>query len=179
MISLPQFTPMIRVGPLRLAPCEESWLRGRLETAAAEAGRGEFWPTADIARGVIEYLEQHYEGSAIDLTALIGKIRALLVRVGCADIAGLLDPSPPPVPVSLTDLAASAGNGFELFFFEMLRQELDLLADHGVRQVQLNGLHACVRLLRRAGKWRRDCAELADEIVAFVRWHEMTPCCAG
>lgn len=162
---------MIRVGTLPLAPCEEAWLRHRLELAAVQAGRGDFWPMGDMARGVMEYLGLHYPGTAIDLPALIDKIQALLQRVGCGDIAGHLDTSPPPIPLTMPDLAVTAGNGFELIFFRILGQELKAMDEQGVREVALVGLRECVHLLRGTGKWRRDCAELEAEIRSFIRRH--------
>jgi hypothetical protein len=171
VIAFPQFIPLVRVGGLPPAPCDEQWLRRCLDEAAVSAGRGEFWATGDIARGVLQYLETHCHGSVIDLPALIGKLRAVLECLGCGDIAGHLDAAPPPMPVPLAGLASDAGNGFELLFFEMLGRELVVLAGSGVREVRLEGLRDCVLQLRGGARWRRDCEQLACDIRAFVRGH--------
>ena len=175
MICLPSQQPLLRIGDLPLAPCEEQWLQERIEQAAAAAGRGEFWLAADVARGVMDYLAGHHPGSTIDLAALLDRVRALLARIDCPDVAEYLDSSPPPQRLSLDDLAAEAGNGFELQFFAILRRFLESCARHGIREIRLSGIKSCVRSLRNARKWRPDCESLEQEIIAFVRHHRLNP----
>jgi hypothetical protein len=162
---------LLRVGDLPLAPCQEDWLQRRIEQAAQAAGRGEFWLASEIARGVMEYLERDYKGTVIALPALLDRVRALLARLDCADVAAHLDGTPPPATVSLAQLADEAGDGFELHFFARLRDRLVACAANGVREVHITGLRPCVQQLRRAAKWRKDCEALAREILAFIRHH--------
>ncbi len=173
MICLPQRQPLLRVGDLPLAPCQEDWLQARIGQAAQAAGRGDFWLAGEIARGVMEYLERDYQGTVIALPALLDRVRALLARLDCADVAAHLDATPPPATVSLAELADEAGDGFELHFFSRLRDRLVACAAHGVREVHLTGLRPCVQHLRRAATWRKDCEALAHEILAFIKLHAM------
>lgn len=175
MICLPNQQPMLRIGDLPPAPCEEEWLQQRIEEAAHAAGRGEFWVAADIARGVMDYLADHYQGSAIALPSLLERIRNLLAKIDCADVAEHLDGTPPPTHLSLPQLAAEAGNGFELHFFADLGRRLAACAAHGVREVRVSGIKSCVRHLRGAAKWRKDCEALEHEILAFIRSHRVAP----
>lgn len=173
MICLPQRHPLLRVGDLPLVQCNEDWLQQRIEQAAQAAGRGDFWLASEIARGVMEYLENSYKGTVISLPALLDRVRALLARLDCADVAEHLDGSPPPATVSLAQLADEAGDGYELHFFSRLRDRLQACAANGVREVHITGLRPCVRQLRRAAKWRKDCEALAREILAFIQHHSV------
>lgn len=175
MIALPQNQPLLSVGDLPLAPCEENWLHQRIQAAAQAAGRGDFWLARDISRGVMEYLERDYNGTVIALPALLDRVRALLNRLDCADVAAHLDATPPPVLFAMPELAEEAGNGFELAFFSSLRHRLQACAAHGVQEVRLSGLRPCVQFLRGTGKWRKDCEALANEILAFIRQHHLAP----
>jgi hypothetical protein len=175
MISLPNQQPLLSVGDLPLAPCEEEWLHLRIQDAALAAGRGDFWVARDIARGVMDYLERDYKGTVIALPALLDRVRALLHRLDCADVAAHLDASPPPLTLALPQLATDAGNGFELAFFSSLRHRLLAGQAHGIREVRLSGLRLCVQSLRGAAKWRKDCESLAREILDFIRQHQMAP----
>lgn len=175
MISLPGQQPLLRVGNLPMEPCDEEWIRHRIEEAARAAGRGDFWLAQDIARGMMEYLVRSYEGTAIPLGALLDRMRALLAKLDCADVAAHLDTTPPPPVLRLADFAREAGNGFELHFFAGLRRHLEACAAHGAREVKVRDLRPCVRQLRGAGKWRKDCEALAREILDFIASHQLAP----
>jgi hypothetical protein len=175
MISLPHAQPLLLVGDLPMEPCDEEWIRQRVEEAARAAGRGEFWLAGDIARGMMEYLTRNYQGTVIPLPALLDRLRALLAKLDCADVAAHLDPSPPPPVLRLAELAREAGNGFELHFFAGLRRHLEACAAHGARTVRVRDLRPCVRHLRGTGKWRKDCEALAREILAFISSHRISP----
>lgn len=176
MICLIHNTPLLQIGDLPLKPFETGWLRARIAEAARAAGRGEdFWAADDIARGVLEYLREHYDGTAITLHGLFAKLECLLQRIGCQDIARHLPRHPPPFQIPLDELARQAGDGFELMFFHALHRQLSEFARHGVLEVELSGLRDCVKTLRRARNWRKDCKTLASEIERFLEGH---PLCA-
>ena len=175
MISLPHRQPLLSVGNLPMEPCDEEWIRQRIEEAARASGRGEFWLAEDIARGIMEYLSRNYQGTVIPLPALLERMKALLAKLDCADVAAHLDTTPPPPVLRLADFAREAGNGFELHFFAGLRRHLEACAAHGAREVKVRDLRPCVRHLRGTGKWRKDCEALAREILDFIASHRLSP----
>jgi len=84
-------------------------------------------------------------------------------------VAGEYQTLPPPVRVCLLEVARKAGEGFELLFFQILRKRLQEAVASGTRQIECDRLQECVKALRRAKHWRRDCRGLQSEIVEFVR----------
>jgi hypothetical protein len=69
----------------------------------------------------------------------------------------------------LRRLACESGNGFELFFFPRLRDELR----HQLRQapgvVRFRGLRGCVKQIAGAQRWCARCRRLHEQIVEFLR----------
>lgn len=175
MISLPDRIPLIHLAESVQVRCEVAWLRGRIERAAEASGMHGFWMAEDVARGVVDYLRDHHEGTIIPLEALMAKLRALLRRIDFPEVAGHLDLSPPPVPVELAQLADLAGPGYELVFFQLLDSRLNLLLGAGAREVRVHGLRACVRQLRGASRWRRDCRHLESEILGHIKARKLVP----
>ena len=66
-------------------------------------------------------------------------------------------------------LACESGKGFELFFFNRLRDELrqQLLLDPEV--LHFRGLRSCVKQLTGARRWGPRCQTLQDQIVEYLR----------
>ncbi len=170
MICFRHPTPLLQIGSLPPVHCDRQWLRTQIADAAAKAGvTGSYWMGDDIADAILLYLENHFPGGAIPLDQLRAKARQLFHNIGAAHIARHLDLTPPPAHLDLDTLAADAGEGFELSFFTGLAEKLDELARNGIPKVELTGLKPCVKTLRRARSWRKDCEALAAEICAFLQ----------
>ncbi len=71
--------------------------------------------------------------------------------------------------VSLPALAREAGAGYELAFFELLRQRIFSLIQEEECDLELTGLEPCVKTLRARKLWSRECETLRSEIVSFTR----------
>src|SRR5205809_736787 len=76
---------------------------------------------------------------------------------------------PPPISISLVDVAHQAGTGYELAFFGLLEKRINSLIETGVDNLQLCSLQSCVKHLRGVKTWTRACDTLRAEIVCFVR----------
>ena len=170
MIALPAALPLIRVGRENLALCEPLWLSEKIKKAAAAASVPE-WLAIDIANGIETYLKFHYPGTVIDMPDLISRIRKTLGQLGLDGFAAHLSEAAPPVRISLTDLARRSGAGFELLFFELLKNHFRSAATGGARQLICYGLRGCVLKLTGASKWSIRCERLEKEITSFL-WHE-------
>ena len=92
----------------------------------------------------------------------------MLVKIGCERIAEKLEPLAPPLTFSLVAAARSAGNGFELAFFETIRVELAQLREAGAEDIRFIGLRESALILRGESKWNRQCDTMLAEITAFL-----------
>lgn len=167
MISLPHALPYIRIGSSSLALCEPEWLSDTLSNAACGTDVPD-WMARDISRGVESFLANHYKGSVIDSDDLFARIEKTLASLGLDHVAAKIDKTPPPVRISLSELARRAGSGYELAFFRLLEDQVQSAASGGASLVEVHGLNRGVRRLVSTKKWTARCETLKREITAFV-----------
>ena len=82
-----------------------------------------------------------------------------------------LDTVAPPFEVCLSELAEEAGPGYELAFFQLLKERIQPALCEGAASLDIYGLHTCVRHLQSVKTWSRGCSLLRNEIVNFLRAH--------
>lgn len=148
---------------------DTAWIDDAIVRAACDAGQHDFPFVTEIRTGITEYLESKCPLKLLALEELFDRVRRMLCQIGCDHIAANLRPAAPPVTFSLVETANQVGHGFELGFFEVLRQELDDLRNLGVRQIHFSGLRESVFILRGTCKWNRSCELLLREIEAFLQ----------
>jgi hypothetical protein len=177
MIALPHHLPFVKVGSNSITPCQDHWLDQIIIDASAESNVPE-WFATDISRGIQQYLQNSYEGTVIETEELFTKISATLSQIGLEEVALKIDRSPPPLRISLTDLARRAGEAYELAFFQLLEDRCQEVIDSGATTVECHGLVNCVRTLRGSRKWSMSADKLRDEIETrideFRRLGELT-----
>jgi hypothetical protein len=167
MIALPHALPFIRIGSSSLALCESDWLTATLTKAARDTDVPA-WMAQDISRGVESYLIKHFKGTVIDSADLFARIEKTLSSLGLDHVAERIDKTPPPVRISLSELARRAGTGYELAFFHLLEEQLKSAAFGGAKVVECHGLRNGVRRLASTKKWTGRCDLLVSEITDFV-----------
>jgi len=169
MICLPSQLPLLRFQSFEVVQYDARWLEDSIVAAAERAGHEDWWIAADIAKGIIEYLRLRYPRNTITVEELYAKIGKALEVLGWDDIAAKLQVEPPPLRISLAEIAQEAGDGFELAFFRILRERLAETCVTGSQQVQCYGLKQGVKTLSRARRWGDRCQRLAEEISEFLR----------
>jgi hypothetical protein len=160
--------PAIQIGPYQVLDYDTEWLEDAIMRAAKAADHENFNLAPEIRQGVEMYLESKCSLRLLQLDELFERVRKMLVKIGCAPIADKLQPLAPPVTVSLVNTATSAGNGFELAFFETLRSELAELRNAGAEKVHFTGLRESAQILRGGQKWSKHCDNLLEEIRIFL-----------
>lgn len=168
MISFINQRPAIQIGPYQVLDYDTDWLEDAILRAAKEADHEDFSMAPEIRQGVEMYLESKCSLRLLHLEDLFDRVRKMLVKIGCAPIADKLQPLAPPVTVSLVHTANAAGNGFELAFFETLRNELSELREAGAEKVHFTGLRESAQILRGKSKWNKHCDALLEEIRIFL-----------
>lgn len=168
MISFIGNRPALQIGPHQVLDYDTVWLEDALRRAARAADHEDFPLVAEIRNGVELYLENQCSLRLLHLGDLFERMRKMLVKIGCERIAEKLEPLAPPLTVSLVEAARSAGNGFELAFFETVRAELSQLREAGAEDIRFTGLRESAMILRGKSKWNRQCNVLLAEISAFL-----------
>lgn len=169
MIALRDALPLVRFGDGNVMNFERGWLSSALLRAAESAGYKKWWLAEHVTESVTSYLEQDFREHVVTICRIEKAVQSVLQVIGYSDVAAHFRTLPPPVRISLSELARDAGDGYELLFFELLRARLRDVILSETQQVELCDLHRCVKLLRSAKNWRRDCSGLRGEIVSFVR----------
>ncbi len=152
-----------------LAAIESAWLRGSLLRAARTAGYSKWWLAEPVGASVVEYFARQVEENVVPFDRIVGAVREVLVAIGYEDVANHYKPAPPPLRLSLDQLARRTGPGFQLEFFKLLDIALEEAVKSSSQTLHLNGLRDCVKVLLGAKVWRRECEELRSEIVEHVR----------
>jgi hypothetical protein len=160
--------PAIQIGSYQVLDYDTEWLEDAIMRAARAADHENFPMAQEIRNGVELYLESKCSLRLLHLEDLYERVRKMLVKIGCAPIADKLQPLAPPVTVSLVNTANTAGNGFELAFFETLRAEIAELREAGAEKVHFTGLRESAQILRGAEKWNKHCDALLEEIKNFL-----------
>ena len=168
MISYIGNRPAIQIGTHQVFDYDTVWLEDALRRAARAADHEDFPLIPEIRNGVELYLENQCALRLLHLEDLFERMRKMLVKIGCERIAEKLEPLAPPLTVSLIAAARSAGNGFELAFFETIRAELSELRGAGAEDIRFTGLRESAMILRGKSKWTRQCEALLAEITAFL-----------
>jgi hypothetical protein len=169
MIALADGMPLVKLDGGRVVLFQRDWIVRALAKAAFKAGYQKWW-MAEVSADALEFhLIHHLDANAITVPQLAKVIGDLLQVTGYAEVALFFDPGLPGEQLNLAELAREAGSGYELAFFNRLRDRLQSLIGAGTTEVDLVGLSSCVKQLRARKSWNSGCNDLQEEIVSFVR----------
>ncbi len=73
------------------------------------------------------------------------------------------------IEADLRTMASEMAQGFELVFFQRLRDELRTHLGSSPHIVRFNGLRSCVKEIVGARRWTGRCQQLHDQIVEYLR----------
>jgi len=158
---------MIQVGPGQVAACDPDWLQDTLRGTARSVNVPDFFAD-DIVRGVVYFLRNSYRGTVIAVETLFDKIRTSLNELGLKEMSEKLATTPPPISISLTDIARRAGSGYELLFYQILAERFQGAAQRGIEHLCCYGLRKSVMTLSGAKNWCPRCEKLSREIQDFL-----------
>ncbi len=125
----------------------------------------------NAAAAVLHYFQQDLKRECVSVGEFSEALEEVLRGFGFkVETAGTTKPSAPVTETDLVPLASQAAGSGELFFFNLLRDELrqKLPAAAGGR-LDLRGLRPCVKHLLGASRWSARCEGLSDQIVGYVR----------
>ena len=169
MVAFKEEFPYLRCDSGQLFEFDRNWLHAAITHAADKAGYPSWWLTDHVTESIAFYLRLRNDESVVAFSQLAKTVRYVLKVIGYKEIVPHFTPAPPPISISLIDIAYQAGMGYELAFFDLLEKRLSGLIETGVDNLRLVSLYACVKHLRRMKTWTRACDQLREEIVCFVR----------
>jgi hypothetical protein len=171
VIALRDSLPLLRQNENEHCAIRPDWLCFCLLRAAEKAGYSRWWLAEHVSASVLCYLAKTNENNVITLKQLREIVLSALQVIGYAEIALRLDVIGPPFELSLIELAREAGPGYELEFFRLLKERIQQALSDGSLSLQISGLQSCVRHLQSVKTWSRECSQVRNEIVNFLRAH--------
>lgn len=169
MVAFKEEFPYLRCDSGQLFEFNRDWLHAAITRAADKAGYPSWWLTDHVTESIAFYLRLRTDESVVAFSQLSQTVRYVLKVIGYKEIIPHFEPAPPPISISLLDLAHEAGTGYELAFFDLLEKRINSLVETGTGSLHLVSLPACVKHLRGLKIWSRACDALREEIVCFIR----------
>ncbi len=169
MVAFKEEFPYLRAESGQLFEFNRRWLREAITRAAQQAGYASWWLTDHVTESIAFYLRLRNDENFVAFSQLSQTVQYVLKVIGYKEIGPHFALAPPPVTVSLFEMAVAAGSGYELAYFETLGRRVELLLQAGVTTVEFVALNPAVKHLRGTRVWSRACDSLRTEIVCFVR----------
>lgn len=169
MVAFKEEFPYLRSDSGQLFEFNRDWLHAAITRAADKAGYPSWWLTDHVTESIAFYLRLRNDEPVVAFSQLSQTVRYVLKVIGYKEIIPHFAPAPPPISISLIELAHEAGTGYELAFFDLLEKRIQALIETGAESLHVCSLQAGVKHLRGTKVWTRACDSLREEIVCFVR----------
>jgi hypothetical protein len=162
MIRLNDHALLMRYPDGRVLPLDLSDLVHELAAQAApEAVPIEPWMIENVVHSILHYIKNDLGKEVVTLQDFIDLSQDILARFAAP-------PQDGPV-CDLFHLAQRAGPGFELRFYDMLRERITELAEKGADSYAFIGFRPCVKFLAGRRRWRVRCRTVSEELLRFIR----------
>src|SRR6185369_7258512 len=163
MVAFKEEFPYLRGESGQLFEFDQAWLHAAITRAANDAGYPKWWLTDHVTESIAFYLRLRNDECVVAFSQLSQTVRYVLKVIGYKEIIPHFTPAPPPISISLVDIAHEAGTGYELAFFGLLEKRIDALIEAGADNLRLSSLQLCVKHLRGTKTWTRACDALREE----------------
>ncbi|MBA3961409.1 MAG: hypothetical protein H0X40_05845 [Chthoniobacterales bacterium] len=169
MVAFKEEFPYLRADSGQLFEFNRAWLHAAITQAADSAGYPSWWLTEHVTESITFYLRLRNDESVVAFSQLNQTVRYVLKVIGYKEIVPHFRPTPPPISISLFEIAEAAGDGYELAFFDLLEKRIAALAATGATSLHFFGLQPAIKHLRGAKVWTRSCDALRAEVACFIR----------
>jgi len=160
--------PVLKVGDHQVAIYDTAWIETALHRATVAADRDDFPFINDIRDGIVHYLENKCPLRLLPIEDLYSRMKKMLDRIGCPAIAENLTILTPPIFLSLARTARLFPKGFELGFFQQIRDEVQKLHQLGTEEVHFTEIREATLLLSGTKTWTPKCDEIQADIEVFL-----------
>jgi len=169
MVAFKEEFPYLRSESGQLFEFNRAWLHAAITQAADRAGYPSWWLTEHVTESIAFYLRLRTNESVVAFSQLNQTVRYVLKVIGYKEIVPHFKPTPPPISVSLYEIAEAAGDGYELAFFDLLEKRVSSILETGATGIHFFGLQPAIKHLRGAKTWSRACDALREEVTCFIR----------
>ena len=169
MVAFKEEFPYLRSDSGQLFEFNRDWLHAAIRQAADRAGYPRWWLTEHVTESIAFYLRLRNDEPVVAFSQLNQTVRYVLKVIGYQEIVPHFRPTPPPISISLFEIAQAAGAGYELAFFDLLEKRIAAIVSTGATSLHFFGLAPSIKLLRSAKTWTRSCDVLREEVACFVR----------
>src|SRR5437868_11608143 len=109
MVAFKEEFPYLRCDSGQIFEFDREWLHAAITRAADQAGYPSWWLTDHVTESIAFYLRLRTDESVVAFSQLSQTVRYVLKVIGYKEIIPHFKPGPPPISVSLVDLAHEAG----------------------------------------------------------------------
>src|SRR5256885_8171834 len=127
MVAFKEEFPYLRCDSGQLFEFDRDWLHAAINRAADQAGYPSWWLTEHVTESIAFYLHLRNDENVVAFKQLQETVQYVLKAIGYKEIIPYFTPAPPPISISLVDIAYEAGTGYELAFFDLLEKRLKTL----------------------------------------------------
>src|SRR5256714_14786658 len=127
MVAFKEEFPYLRTNSGQLFEFSRDWLHAAITRAADEAGYPSWWLTDHVTESIAFYLRLRNDENVVAFSQLSQTVRYVLKAIGYKEIIPYFEPAPPPISISLFEMARDAGTGYELAFFDLLEKRINTL----------------------------------------------------
>jgi hypothetical protein len=149
MVAFKEEFPYLRCDSGQLFEFDRNWLHAAINRAADKAGYPSWWLTEHVTESIAFYLHLRNDENVVAFKQLQETVQYVLKAIGYKEIIPYFAPAPPPISISLVDIAHQAGSGYELAFFDLLEKRLNSLIETGVDTRTRNSCENCLGRRRR------------------------------
>src|SRR5947199_3944862 len=137
MVAFKEEFPYLRCDSGQLFEFDRDWLHAAITRAAHKAGYPSWWLTDHVTESIAFYLRLRTDESVVAFSQLAETVQYVFKVIGYKEIIPHFAPAPPPISISLVEVAQGAGTGYELAFFYLLETRINGLIETGVVNLQL------------------------------------------
>src|SRR5437762_8793353 len=109
MVAFKEEFPYLRTTSGQLFEFNRDWLHAAITRAADEAGYPGWWLTDHVTESIAFYLHLRNDENVVAFNQLSQTVRDVLAAIGYKEIGPHFTPAPPPIRISLRDIAQCAG----------------------------------------------------------------------
>src|SRR5437899_6995050 len=111
MVAFKEEFPYLRSDSGQLFEFNRQWLHAAITQAADSAGYPSWWLTEHVTESIAFYLRLRNDEPVVAFSQLAQTVQYVLKVIGYKEIIPYFTPAPPPICVSLLEIAQEAGTG--------------------------------------------------------------------